>query len=391
MYPSSQSDVTSGTHQTYLKVFHNLREFFREDIPLSNITKETAAQFGNWLRTAPLNRRSRNPKPYGQATVNRRISTVKQIFRYAEKMEWMGKNPFEILKGGESVNPDKMEYVPIEKVLRVMEYSPLKWRVLMAIVRFCGVRGSSEVYHMECSDIHWSSPAEPGWISIKAGKNRRHGRRFRMVPMCPIVEQVLSDWFHETQESEPRLFPGMKAKQNFSVMTKKLAVRALGECWLNPWYNLRKSFCCDLLLVVRDIATYEEITDHSYTVAMKHYQIMTKGRNLKGIEEATTLFSNITFSTPSKLAQKQRGHKRGYDGGIKRGAQCVANNCKEKNEVSQVFENRELVRTKNPACDDLQTGELGTPGLEPGTSALSEWSFFLVYCLRMRQISQKQV
>ncbi|MDO4585402.1 MAG: hypothetical protein Q4D62_15045 [Planctomycetia bacterium] len=44
-YQTSQSDVTTETHQTYLKVFHNLREFFREDIPLSNITKETAEGF----------------------------------------------------------------------------------------------------------------------------------------------------------------------------------------------------------------------------------------------------------------------------------------------------------------------------------------------------------
>ncbi|MDO4584602.1 MAG: hypothetical protein Q4D62_10925 [Planctomycetia bacterium] len=151
---------------------------------------------------------------------------------------------------------------------------------------------------MEWSDIHWSSPEEPGWISIRAGKNKRHGRRFRMVPLSPIVEQVLSDWFHHSTETQPRLFPGMKPKQNFSVMTQSLAIRALGNCWLNPWYNLRKSFCCDLLPVVRDIATYEAITDHSYIVAMKHYQIMTKGRTLKGIGEAITLFPILEFFYP---------------------------------------------------------------------------------------------
>ncbi|MDO4585403.1 MAG: hypothetical protein Q4D62_15050 [Planctomycetia bacterium] len=91
-----------------------------------------------------------------------------------------------------------------------------------------------------------------------------------MIPLSPVVEQVLSDWFHQSPEGEPLVFPGMKAKQNFSVMTEKLAVRVLGECRLNPWYNLRKSFCCDILPVVRDIATYEAITDHSYAVAVKH-------------------------------------------------------------------------------------------------------------------------
>ena len=90
-YKTSQLDVTAETHQTYLKVFHRLRTFFREDIPLPNITKETAAMFVFWLRTEPWNHRSYKPQPHDKPTVNRRISIVYKNFRYTEKIKWMGK------------------------------------------------------------------------------------------------------------------------------------------------------------------------------------------------------------------------------------------------------------------------------------------------------------
>ena len=56
--------------------------------------------------------------------------------------------------------------------------------------------GSSEVYRMECSNIHGNSPAEPGWISLRTRKNKRHSRRFRILSLSPIAEQLLSNWFH---------------------------------------------------------------------------------------------------------------------------------------------------------------------------------------------------
>ncbi|MDO4576270.1 MAG: phage integrase SAM-like domain-containing protein [Planctomycetia bacterium] len=233
-YKTSQSEgVSDLTIQGYRCVFQNLIEFFGQDVPLVEISKSTAEKFGHWMKTEKLNRRGKKPQRYGIATVNHRISMVKQIFRYAEKMEWMGKNLFEILKGGESVNPDKMEYVPIEKVLRVMEYSPLKWRVLIALVRFCGIRGASETYRMEWSDIHWSSPAEPGWISIRAGKNKRHGRRFRMVPLSPIVEQVLSDLVPPLHRNPTPPFPRHETPTEFFRNDRKVGCTC-------PWQLLAK-------------------------------------------------------------------------------------------------------------------------------------------------------
>ena len=45
--------------------------------------------------------------------------------------------------------------------------------------------------------------------------------------------------------------------------------------------------------MVKDITNYEQITDRSYTVAAKHYQIMTGGRLAAGMNQALEALDNI--------------------------------------------------------------------------------------------------
>ncbi|MDO4576269.1 MAG: hypothetical protein Q4D98_13765, partial [Planctomycetia bacterium] len=94
---------------------------------------------------------------------------------------------------------------------------------------------------------------------------------------------------------------------------------------------------------------------------MKHYQIMTKGRTLKGIEQATTLFSNIGISSDG--SDEIRGEEKGQVGGRKGGMHRIAEKCDRKKESSEVLENTSFMRNKKPACMDLQTGNLAAEGL----------------------------
>ena len=103
--------------------------------------------------------------------------------------------------------------------------------------------------------------------------------------MHPVVERELSTLFEQSPEDEPRVFPGMEKKTNFSTMTKKCIISAGIPLWQEPWYNMRKSFCCDLMESGIDPVVYEQITDHSYPVAMKHYQIPHTKRLQRGHEK----------------------------------------------------------------------------------------------------------
>ena len=298
-----RKDVREETRVTWDYVRDNLMEFFGEEKTVADISQEEAQRFDLWLRTEPLNRRNKKAVPYTDATANKRISVAKTIFHYAEKIGWIDRNPFRFLKSGDSTNPEKLEYVPKESLLKVVETSPLRWRVILLFGRFCGLRGSSELYKMEWSDIHLSTAEEKGWVAVRAEKNKRHGRSYRVVPLPTVLETHLVEWMEQASEGEKLIFPGMKKHQNFSVMTGKLAVKAGLSCWKNPWYNLRKSFCTDLLPVVKDITTYEQTTDHSYTIAAKHYQIMTGGRLATGMNQALEALDNHSFSDSKSVPE----------------------------------------------------------------------------------------
>lgn len=286
-YRESRRDVVlDATVSVYAKVEANLREFFGAECELEKITTKRASDFSNWLRTAPLNRLRSGDKPYSTATVNKRVGYVKQLFRYAVQIDWLPKNPFTYVKGGDSVNPSRWMYVASETMETVIDAACLPmWRAIMALGRFAGVRGSSELYGLLWEHVQWSSENEPGSLLIKAEKNKRHGRQFRTVPMHPIVERELSTLFHQAKEGETHVFPGMEKKTNFCTMTRKMVLQAGLPVWPNIWYNLRKSFCCDLMETGIDPTAYEAITDHSYTVAMKHYQIPHTKRLQKGYEK----------------------------------------------------------------------------------------------------------
>lgn len=287
-----RSDISEETRVTWDYVGDNLMEHFGEGKLVMDISEVDAQEFDSWLRTEPLNRRNKEAAKYTTATANKRISVTKTIFYHAEKIRWIDRNPFRFLKSGDSTNPDKLDYVHKWKLLKVVEAAPLRWGVILLFGRFCGVRGPSEFCRMQWDDIHLSTTEKKGWVAVRTKKNERHGRTFRVVPLPEVLEKYLILWAEQTPEGERRVFPVMEKDTNFPVMVEKLAVKAGVTCWKNPWYNLRKSFCSDLLPVVKDIATYEQITDHSYKVAKMHYQIMTGGRLATGMEQALEALDN---------------------------------------------------------------------------------------------------
>ena len=279
-------NVTNATKEVYAKPERNLRDFFGADYALEKITTSRADEFAAWLRTEPLHQRRKEKIPYSPTTANKRITYTKQLFKYAKRIGWIAENPFTDVPGGTSANPEKWEYVDKETVMRVIDATKdPKWRAKIALGRFAGVRGSSELYDMTWDDVKWSSDGEPGYLIVKAVKNKRHGRVSRSVPMHPVVERELEVLFNQAAEGETHVFPGMEKKTSFGTMTERHIANAGVPLWQEPWYNLRKSFCCDLMENGIDPVVYEKITDHTYEVAMKHYQIPHTARLQKGHEK----------------------------------------------------------------------------------------------------------
>lgn len=275
-----QTDKKESTIKTYNQVAEVLYTIFGESRTVESITTEDATRFLLDLKTLPLNRRNSTPKPYSVATVSKTIVKTKSIFTFAEQIGWVTKSPFRFLKSGSQVNPSKWKYVPRADVCQVIENTKnLKWKAIIALGRFAGTRGASEI-----SSLKWSKIDFPNrTITIHALKKEAYLDVDRTVPMNTILFNILMELKSLSNETD-LLFPGMRYNDNMGTMTEKLIRQAGMEPWPEPWYNLRRSFCSDVMEAGVDPKVYEDVCGHKFATGMKHYQILHPDRRKKGID-----------------------------------------------------------------------------------------------------------
>ncbi len=279
----NDSPITTRKHT---EVRSNLSRYFSETRDITTITPTELKQFDVWLRTEPLN----HGVPYASATCARRIGTVKQFFKFAVETGILVISPAACLKGGAAVNPARWRYVSVEDCVRVIRRSTHpKTRVTIALLRFCGLRGTSDMIKLTWGDIAWSHDGTPCRILIHGQKNLRHGKGTRWVqPLHPIVERTLTDYRDsltskgETILPTSPLYPTLAPRIQLGLVAKK-AFRRLGVELGEP-YNLRRSYCSDMFEMGIDPALYELCTDHSTQVSMKHYQILHEDRIQRGLD-----------------------------------------------------------------------------------------------------------
>ena len=300
--------VKKTTLQTFQMVQNHLLDFWGADFPLSEITVEAAAEFVRYLDTVPCRWSGRKIDPkaprskkrssrkkevryLSEASKLKRTATARQFFAEAVRLEWISKNPFRYQKGGSRPNLERMMYVSPEDTVKVLrETVNKKHKALISLWRFCGVRGAREFIGLDWSDrcIRWSTADRPGSITIRSPKTARYaGHEQRTVPLTPVVEACLRDWFDEAEPGTLKMFPGMTPASNPGKDVKLCFARC--GIFITKPYCLRESFCTDVLAQGIEPMGYEEICGHSLKVGMRFYQIYHPQRKLK----AETQFLSI--------------------------------------------------------------------------------------------------
>ena len=267
--------VKASTLETYNHAFDNLFDFFGADKRLREITPKDATDFELFLRTAA---RRMNGKAdgeiagsgLGKATVKKRIQRVRQFFLEARRLHWIIDNPFEAVHGGNIANPEKWLYISRETVLDVMaNTADLQTRARIALSRFAGARGESEFDSLEWNPdwIQWSANGKQGTVRLHRKKTEDSGFSDTIVPMVPELEAVLRDLFDSAAPGTVKIFC---SRSNPGKVIKDQFIRN-GIDIITP-YNLRRSYCRDLMEAGLDPKAYEYFAGHSLQVALKHYQ-----------------------------------------------------------------------------------------------------------------------
>ena len=342
--------------------FNNLFQFFGEDCLLRDIDRQRAEEFIKYLEREG---NAFTGKGLGENTLGGRIKRFKQFFRFACEESWISENPFIRFKAVSKANKDRWQYITRDDVLKVIQSTPNReHRLIIALVRFCGLRGASELSRLtfDASCFHPSDATHSAELLVHSTKVERHeGHETRTIPLIPEVEQLVLDLWETIPEGENRFFPKMKATTNIGVVVKKIFKRFGVE--LGQMYNLRRSFVSDLMqggLHEQDPAMFELLAGHDVKVSLQHYQILSNRRKERAADKFMEIMSAPTVSpTPA--------HNFAHGNNSK-----LPETCNAKNGLS--LENPELLQETKKPCKMLQGKNLPQVGFEPITLGSEELS-----------------
>jgi len=139
-----------------------------------------------------IKRRTTADNRLSPATVAKRVSVAKQLFRCAVRWGWLQRSPFDGLKTGSQANPARARYVPRETIQDVLEHCPsLEWRLVVALARYAGLRCPSEIGALTLGHVNW----EKGRLTVLARKTEHHGgdHAVRIVPISPELRGLLPE------------------------------------------------------------------------------------------------------------------------------------------------------------------------------------------------------
>jgi integrase len=273
---TERSTSKPGTIRSFKQTLDSLEAFFGAATLITEITAEGADQWRAWVvrdkkgSGRRKKKRTTEDNRLAAATVAKRVSLAKQVFRAAVRWGWIAKSPFDGLRPGSQSNPARARYVPLATLLAVLEACPsIEWKLLVALARLAGLRCPSEIGAVTWGDVNW----EKGRLTVLAKKTEHHGgdHAVRVVPICPQLRAILAEAFERAEPGATLIVP-MAARNAVNLRThlERIIAKAGHEPWPRLFQNLRAS--CETDWVERYPAhAVAKWLGHSPKVAAEHY------------------------------------------------------------------------------------------------------------------------
>lgn len=149
--------VRDGTHSPkgvrfFEDTAQKLIDYFGDRKKLASITTEDCKRYIVYLNTKAVRP---DGKPYSPSTIKHQFDTLRNIIKYAERMEYIDRNP--LLKLSDKDKPkvdapdiDFLEPEDARRFTACLESEPLYWRAMMMVMMTCGLRRG------ECIGLQWA-------------------------------------------------------------------------------------------------------------------------------------------------------------------------------------------------------------------------------------------
>lgn len=210
--------VKDGEHTPQTVAFYedmsaDVLEYFGDGKKLAAIDAEAVKRYIKYLRTEattkPKLKKDGTPgkpgRPYAASTIQHHFSTLRNIMRYAERLEYINKDPTRKLSDKEKPHRDnkQVDFLISEdarRFLACLDEEPLFWRAFMNVLIITGLR-RGECVGLQWRDFHADDLTleirrnitidknAPGKIHIGETK----GKEGRIVPISARVAELLEE------------------------------------------------------------------------------------------------------------------------------------------------------------------------------------------------------
>ena len=185
------------------------------DMLLSEVEYSFAQKFYQYLTVE-------NEKIIGEAAAKKQVKNTKEILTYAETNNWIGKNPIQRFKCG----ADDTEIPPLEMI----EVEAI-WRKDIQVQRLAEVRDAfifqcftgfafQDVYALTTANIIRVGISGERWLIKDRGKTGVA----EMVPVMPIVEEILKRYEKHPCRTEQGLLIPVNSNARYNGYLKEIAV-----------------------------------------------------------------------------------------------------------------------------------------------------------------------
>jgi integrase len=230
-----------------------------------------AAAFAELLKA---NQSAENPAPTPTAG---HPSFARTFLHVARKHKLIDENPFCEVKIPTANVSARQRFIDRDMVQKLLDAANPRWRTIIALARYGGLRCPSEVLSLEWRHVDW----ECSRLTVPSPKTDRFsGKESRTIPLFPELRTYLEEAFELAEPGQTHVIGGdhlAKATRptgwkscNLRTTFGKLVKRAGLEPWPRLFHNLRSSRETELLeeFPVHVVAMW---MGHDAKVSLKHY------------------------------------------------------------------------------------------------------------------------
>ncbi len=343
-----------------------LTRYFGDTRKIDSITAGHADEWAVWMATHGNIREGKKRKgkdgkaiqgrtSLADSTVRRRSGLCKQILDFAVKLRWISENPFAGLVASVQPNEERMKFIDHPTINKVIEMAPdARWRGIIALARFGGLRIPSELTRLRWSDID----LETGSMRIHATKTEHHKNKgIRFCPIFPELRPYLEDLKRLANPGiespiDGLVFPELTSAINLRSQFERIIAKAAVEQWPKLFQNLRASRETELMAIfpAKDVCTW---IGNTQQIAMKHYAMATE-ESFRRAVKTTTLPTEVKAPPVDELPNAE---KIGQDFGQNFGQSGEINSPKESSPNLPSNEKTAESQGKEGFCGAMRTGD----------------------------------